>query len=126
MAVDQTPNYSSLSAFPGSRDYSETKEMGDERLQVLCGSYQKRRCELVHFLREGENVTLLEAANEIQKKQRSPQIQVNDEGVQLALAWARKELTLGAVQGAIGATHGGTSTYGFLARALAEHVRRGG
>ena len=50
---------------------------------------------------------------------------VNDETIELALAWARGEIGISQVSRAIDSkTGGGSAAYSILARSLAEHIRR--
>lgn len=65
--------------------------------------------------------SLLEKAKSEKVKKR-PHIEITDEHVELALAWARDEIGMRQAARAIGA---GGNIYSFLAHALARYVRDG-
>lgn len=74
-------------------------------------------------------MTLLEAARASGIVPRGKRNAITDETIELALAWARGEIGIAAINHAIGskpASGGGSAAYSLLARSLAEHVRRQG
>lgn len=62
--------------------------------------------------------TLLEKAKASQGKSN---LKINEESIELAVAWGKGEISLDAVKEAMGTN--GTSVYVFLARALREYIK---
>lgn len=75
----------------------------------------------------GQKMTLLESALERKRGGRGVKYAIDDESMELALAWVEGDVNLSDISRALGMKQHDTSTvYCFLARALSAHVKKNG